>query len=41
MLDKHEVMIHWVTTKYKHTHTAFVEALSKLLAEELFKVQDG
>ena len=28
-------------TKYKHTHTAFVEALNKILAEILFKVQDA
>ena len=28
-------------TKYKHTHTAFVEALNKILAEKLFKVQDA
>ena len=27
--------------KYKHTHTAFVEALNKILAEQLFKVQDS
>ena len=27
--------------KYKYTHTAFVEALNKILAERLFKVQDG
>ena len=27
-------------TKYNHTHTAFVEALNKILAERLFKVQD-
>ena len=26
--------------KYKHTHTAFVKALNKILAERLFKVQD-
>ena len=26
--------------KYKHTHTAFVEALNKILADRLFKVQD-
>ena len=26
-------------TKYKHTHTAFVEALNKILAERLFNVQ--
>ena len=27
--------------KYKHTHTAFVEALNKILAERLFKIQDA
>ena len=27
--------------KYVHTHTAFVEALNKILAERLFKVQDA
>ena len=27
--------------KYKHTHTAFVKALNKILAERLFKVQDA
>ena len=41
MLEKHEVKIRRVTTKYKHTHTAFVEALNKVLAEKLFKVQDA
>ena len=41
MLEKHEVKIQRVTTKYKHTHTAFVEALNKILAERLFKVQDA
>ena len=41
MLEKHEVKIQRVTTKYKHTHTAFVEALNKTLAEKLFKVQDA
>ena len=41
MLEKHEVKIQCVTTKYKHTHTAFVEALNKILAERLFKVQDA
>ena len=40
MLEKHEVKIWHVTTKYTHTHTAFVEALNKILAERLFKVQD-
>ena len=29
MLEKHEVKIQRVMTKYKHTHTAFVEVLNK------------
>ena len=41
MLEKHEVKIQHVTTKYKHTHTAFVKAFDKILAERLFKVQDA
>ena len=41
MLEKQEVKIRRVTTKYKHTHTAFVEALNKILSERLFKVQDA
>ena len=41
MLVKNEVKIRRVTTKYKHTHTAFVEALNKILTERLFKVQDA
>ena len=41
MLEKQEVKIRRVTTKYKHTDTAFVEALNKILAERLFKVQDA
>ena len=41
ILEKNEVKIRRVTTKYKHTHTAFVEALNKILAERLFKVQDA
>ena len=41
MLEKNEVKIQRVTTKYKYTHTAFVEALNKILAERLFKVQDA
>ena len=41
MLEKHEVKIRRVITKYTHTHTAFVEALNKILAERLFKVQDA
>ena len=28
-------------TKYKHTHTAFAEALNKILTENLFKVQEA
>ena len=40
MLEKHEVRIQHAMTKYKHTRTAFVEALNKILAENLFKVQD-
>ena len=41
MLEKHEVRVQHEMTKYKHTHTAFVEALNKILAEQLFKVQDA
>ena len=41
MLEKQEVKFQRVMTKYKHTHTAFVEALNKILAERLFKVQDA
>ena len=41
MLEKNEVKIRRVTTKYKDTHTAFVEALNKILAKRLFKVQDA
>ena len=41
MLEKHEVRIQHTTKKYKHTHTAFVEALNKILAERLFKGQDA
>ena len=41
MLEKHEVKIWRVTTKYKHTHTAFAKALNKMLTERLFKVQDA
>ena len=41
MSEKHEVRIQRTTTKYKHTHTTFVEALNKVFAEQLFKVQDA
>ena len=40
MLEQNGVKIQRVMTKYKHTHTAFVEALNKILAEKFFKVQD-
>ena len=33
MLEKHEVKARRVTMKYKHTHTAFVKALNKILTE--------
>ena len=41
MLEKQEVKIRRVTTKYKDTHTAFVETLNKILTERLFKVQNA
>ena len=41
MLEQQEVKIRLLTTKYKKTHTAFVEALNKILAERLFRVQDA
>ena len=41
MLEKNNVKINRVTTKYKHTHTAFVESLNRVLAENLFKIQDA
>ena len=41
MLEKNEAKIRHVTMKCRHTHTAFVEALNKILAERLFKVQDA
>ena len=41
MLEKQEVKIRRVTTKYKHTHAEFVEVLNKLLTERLFKVQNA
>ena len=41
MLVQQEVKIWRVTTKYKHTHTAFLEALNKILAERLFNIQDA
>ena len=40
LLEKNKVKIIRSTTRYKHTHTAFVESLNKILAENLFKIQD-
>ena len=40
LLQKNEVKIQKVITEYKHTHTAFVEALNKIVTEQLFKVQN-
>ena len=41
LLEKHEVKTRQVSTKYRHTHTAFVEALNKVHIEQLFKVEDA
>ena len=41
MLVHQEVKIWWVTTKYKHTHTPFVEALNKIFTEMLRKYHQG
>ena len=41
LLEKHNIDIRRVTTKYKHTHTAFVEAFNKKLAKLLFKPMDA
>ena len=40
MLESHGVMIQYTTAKYKHAHMAFIIALNKLLAEQLFKAKD-
>ena len=39
LLEKHGVIIRRTVMKYKHTHMAFIEAINKLLTEQLFKVQ--
>ena len=41
LLEKHNVDIRRATTKYKDTHTAFVEAFNKELAKLLFKPMDA
>ena len=40
LLEKHNAEIRRGTTKYKYTHTAFVEAFNKELAKLLFKPMD-
>ena len=41
LLEKHSVDIQRATTKYKHTHTAFVKAFNRELAKLLFKLMDA
>ena len=41
MLNKNEVSVKHVTSQYKHSHTVFVDALNKILRDQLFKVQDA
>ena len=41
LFEKHDVDIRRATTKYQHTHTAFVEASNKELEKLLFKPVDA
>ena len=41
LLEKHNVDIQRPTTKYKHTHTAFVEDFNKELVKLLFQLMDA
>ena len=41
LLEKHNVEIRRATAKYKHTHTVFVEAFNKELANLLFRLMDA
>ena len=41
LLEKHNAEIRRATAKYKHTHTAFVEAFNKELAKLLFERMDA
>ena len=41
LLGKHYVDIRRATTKYKHTHKVFVEALNRELEKLLFKPMDA
>ena len=40
LLEKHNFEIRRETTKYKHTHTVFVEGFNKELVKLLFKPMD-
>ena len=39
-MEENNVKIKRATTKYNHTHTAFVENYNKSLAKRLFLIQD-
>ena len=41
LLEKHNVDIRRATTKYKHTHKAFMEAFNRELAKLFFKPMDA
>ena len=41
LLEKHSIKIRRATTKYKHSHTAFVKSFSKELSKLLFKPMDA
>ena len=41
LLEKHNGDIRKATTKYKHTHTAFVEGFNKELKKLLLKLMDA
>ena len=41
LVEKRNVDVRRATTKYKHTHTSFVEAFIKELAKLLFKLMDA
>ena len=41
LLKKHNANIRRTTTKYKHTHTSFVETFNKELEKQLFKSMDA
>ena len=41
LLEKHNFETRRATVKYKHTHTAFVEAFNKKMAKLLFKPMDA